>query len=38
MLFFGEECGAAEPFLYFADWEGELREAVRAGPQARVRP
>lgn len=31
MLFFGEEFGAAEPFLYFADWDGELREAVRAG-------
>ncbi|MCC2633675.1 MAG: malto-oligosyltrehalose trehalohydrolase [Ramlibacter sp.] len=31
MLFFGEEWGAPEPFLYFADWEGELRDAVRAG-------
>jgi len=31
MLFFGEDWGASEPFLYFADWEGELREAVRAG-------
>lgn len=31
MLFFGEEWGATEPFLYFADWEGELRDAVRAG-------
>ncbi len=31
MLFFGEEFGAPEPFLYFADWEGELRKAVRAG-------
>ncbi|MGV3572953.1 MAG: malto-oligosyltrehalose trehalohydrolase [Ramlibacter sp.] len=31
MLFQGEEWGAPEPFLYFADWEGELREAVRAG-------
>jgi maltooligosyltrehalose trehalohydrolase len=31
MLFFGEEWGAREPFLYFADWQGELREAVRAG-------
>ncbi|MBC5767776.1 malto-oligosyltrehalose trehalohydrolase [Ramlibacter albus] len=31
MLFFGEEQGASEPFLYFADWDGELREAVRAG-------
>jgi maltooligosyltrehalose trehalohydrolase len=31
MLFFGEEWGAQEPFLYFANWEGELQEAVRAG-------
>lgn len=31
MLFFGEEWGATEPFLYFAGWEGELRELVRAG-------
>jgi maltooligosyltrehalose trehalohydrolase len=31
MLFFGEEFGASSPFLYFADWDGELREAVRAG-------
>jgi maltooligosyltrehalose trehalohydrolase len=31
MLFFGEEWGAREPFLYFADWEGELRDSVRAG-------
>lgn len=33
MLFQGEEVGAREPFLYFADWEGGLREAVRAGRQ-----
>jgi 1,4-alpha-glucan branching enzyme/maltooligosyltrehalose trehalohydrolase len=33
LLFFGEEWGATEPFLYFADWQGELREAVRAGRQ-----
>jgi 1,4-alpha-glucan branching enzyme/maltooligosyltrehalose trehalohydrolase len=31
LLFFGEEWGATEPFLYFADWSGELREAVRTG-------
>jgi maltooligosyltrehalose trehalohydrolase len=31
MLFFGEEFGADAPFLYFADWDGELREAVREG-------
>ncbi|HYF41437.1 MAG TPA: malto-oligosyltrehalose trehalohydrolase [Ramlibacter sp.] len=31
MLFQGEEFGAATPFLYFADWEGDLREAVREG-------
>ena len=33
MLFFGEEWGAREPFLYFADWRGDLCEAVRAGRQ-----
>jgi 1,4-alpha-glucan branching enzyme/maltooligosyltrehalose trehalohydrolase len=31
MLFFGEEFGASAPWLYFADWEGDLRDAVRAG-------
>ena len=31
MLFFGEEFGSRTPFLYFADWDGELREAVREG-------
>ena len=31
MLFFGEEWGASEPFLYFADWQGELRRAVQQG-------
>lgn len=31
MLFFGEEFGASTPFLYFADWDGDLREAVREG-------
>ena len=31
MLFFGEEFGATTPFLYFADWEGDLRDAVREG-------
>ncbi|HUR90802.1 MAG TPA: malto-oligosyltrehalose trehalohydrolase [Ramlibacter sp.] len=31
MLFFGEESGSVTPFLYFADWEGDLREAVREG-------
>jgi maltooligosyltrehalose trehalohydrolase len=31
MLFFGEEFGATTPFLYFADWQGELRDAVREG-------
>jgi maltooligosyltrehalose trehalohydrolase len=33
MLFMGEEQGATEPFLYFADWQGELRDAVRRGRQ-----
>jgi malto-oligosyltrehalose trehalohydrolase len=31
MLFMGEEEGATVPFLYFADWQGELRDAVRRG-------
>ncbi|QHI97357.1 malto-oligosyltrehalose trehalohydrolase [Xylophilus rhododendri] len=31
MLFAGEEYGAETPFLYFADWEGELRQAVVEG-------
>ncbi|AKJ29522.1 malto-oligosyltrehalose trehalohydrolase [Caldimonas brevitalea] len=31
MLFMGEEFGAKTPFLYFAGWTGELREAVREG-------
>ena len=31
MLFAGEEFGARTPFLYFADWKGELRDAVTEG-------
>ncbi|MES2183910.1 MAG: malto-oligosyltrehalose trehalohydrolase [Pseudomonadota bacterium] len=31
MLFAGEEFGARTPFLYFADWEGELSKAVTEG-------
>src|SRR5690606_29841642 len=31
MLFMGEEHGATTPFLYFADWQGELRQAVTEG-------
>ncbi|WKB53311.1 malto-oligosyltrehalose trehalohydrolase [Eleftheria terrae] len=31
LLFMGEEFGAQTPFLYFADWSGDLREAVREG-------
>ena len=31
MLFAGEEYGATTPFLYFADWEGDLRDAVCEG-------
>jgi maltooligosyltrehalose trehalohydrolase len=31
LLFMGEEFGADTPFLYFADWTGELRDAVREG-------
>ena len=33
MLFFGDEFGTDTPFRYFADWDGELREAVRQGRQ-----
>ena len=33
MVFMGDEFGATTPFLYFAHWEGELRDAVRAGRQ-----
>jgi maltooligosyltrehalose trehalohydrolase len=31
LLFMGEEIGAAEPFLFFADFAGSLAEAVREG-------
>ena len=31
MLFMGEEYGAAQPFLYFCDFTGELGTAVREG-------
>jgi maltooligosyltrehalose trehalohydrolase len=31
MLFQGQEFGASTPFLYFADHEGELAQAVRRG-------
>ncbi|NIM42676.1 MAG: malto-oligosyltrehalose trehalohydrolase [Hydrogenophaga sp.] len=31
LLFQGDELATPRPFLYFADWDGELREAVRAG-------
>lgn len=30
-LFMGEEFGCSQPFLYFADFDGELAEAVRRG-------
>ena len=33
MLFQGDDFAADTPFLYFADWQGELREAVRKGRQ-----
>jgi maltooligosyltrehalose trehalohydrolase len=33
-LFMGEEFGCRQPFLYFADFEGDLKEAVRAGRRA----
>ena len=31
LLFMGEEWGAEEPFFYFADFQGDLAEAVREG-------
>lgn len=31
MLFMGEEFGANTPFLYFTDWQGDLRRAVTEG-------
>ena len=31
MLFMGEEWGAAQPFPFFSDFEGELADAVRQG-------
>jgi maltooligosyltrehalose trehalohydrolase len=31
MLFMGEEWGSTQPFQYFCDWEGELKEAVTQG-------
>jgi malto-oligosyltrehalose trehalohydrolase len=31
LIFMGEEWGAREPFLYFADFTGELAKAVREG-------
>jgi maltooligosyltrehalose trehalohydrolase len=31
MVFMGEEWGAAQPFLFFCDYHGELAEAVRKG-------
>ncbi|GAB0115860.1 malto-oligosyltrehalose trehalohydrolase [Acidisoma sp. C75] len=34
MLFMGEEMGARAPFLFFADFEGALADAVREGRRA----
>ncbi|WP_394041252.1 malto-oligosyltrehalose trehalohydrolase [Roseixanthobacter liquoris] len=34
MLFMGEEWAAAQPFLFFCGFEGDLAEAVRAGRRA----
>lgn len=31
LVFMGDEFAASTPFLYFANWEGALREAVREG-------
>jgi 1,4-alpha-glucan branching enzyme/maltooligosyltrehalose trehalohydrolase len=33
MLFLGEEFGSTHPWLYFADWEGDLKKAVQEGRQ-----
>lgn len=33
LVFMGDEFAATTPFQYFANWEGELRDAVRAGRQ-----
>ncbi len=33
LVFMGDEFGATTPFLYFANWQGELREAVKKGRQ-----
>jgi 1,4-alpha-glucan branching enzyme len=33
LLFMGEEYGETQPFLFFADYQGELGEAVRCGRQ-----
>jgi maltooligosyltrehalose trehalohydrolase len=31
MLFLGEEFGSTHPWLYFADWDGDLKKAVQEG-------
>ena len=31
MLFLGEEFGSTHPWLYFADWQGDLKKAVQEG-------
>lgn len=33
LVFMGDEFAASTPFLYFANWQGELAEAVRTGRQ-----
>ncbi len=33
LLFMGEEYGETQPFLFFADYQGELGEAIRRGRQ-----
>ncbi len=37
MLFMGEEWGCRQPFLFFADFDGELGEAVRNGRREEFR-
>ncbi len=36
LLFMGEEWGETRPFQFFCDFHGELADAVRVGPPARV--
>ncbi len=37
LMFMGDEWGAREPFPFFCDFKGDLAQAVRDGPAARIR-